>query len=123
MALPELTICVLTYNRPGFLAETLRSIVAQTYRDFRLVVLDNASPTDLRPVVEKLAENFGLTVLSISDDAEPNWWVYATTWILLTKNKEFAAIESLREAADAPSSHKSSVLWTDDFASLYSIMK
>lgn len=78
---------------------------------------------DLRPVVEKLAQHFGLTALCISDDSEPNWWVYATTWILLTKNKEFAANEALREAADAPAVEKNSPLWTDDFASLYSIMK
>jgi hypothetical protein len=79
---------------------------------------------DLRPVVEKLAEKFGLSVLSISDDNEPNWWVYATTWMLLTRNKEFAAIEALRDAADAPAALKAdSPLWTDDFASLYSIMK
>jgi hypothetical protein len=78
---------------------------------------------DLRPMVEKLAANVGLTVICISDDNEPDWWVYATTWLLLTKNKEFAAIEGIRDAADTPASTKDSPLWTDDFASLYSIMK
>jgi protein-L-isoaspartate O-methyltransferase len=78
---------------------------------------------DLRPVVEKLAEKFGLNVVCISDDNEPNWWVYATTWMLLTKNKDFLANESIREVADTPADNKKSPLWTDDFASLYSIMK
>ncbi len=78
---------------------------------------------DLRPVVEKLAESFGMTVLGISDDNEPNWWVYATTWMLVTRNKEFAASEAVRGAADTPGNNKDSPLWTDDFASLYSIMK
>jgi hypothetical protein len=78
---------------------------------------------DLRPVVEKLADTFGLTVYCISDDNEPNWWIYATTWMLLTKNQKFAAIEAIRDAADGPGDRKQAPLWTDDFASLYSIMK
>ncbi|HEY1109010.1 MAG TPA: fused MFS/spermidine synthase, partial [Opitutaceae bacterium] len=40
---------------------------------------------DLRPIVERLAAEFGLEVVSISDDDEPQWWVYATTWMILTK--------------------------------------
>jgi SAM-dependent methyltransferase len=79
---------------------------------------------DLRPVVEKLAEKFELSVVSISDDHEPNWWVYATTWMLVTRNKDFLAIEAIREVTDAPApARANSPLWTDDFASLYSIMK
>ena len=36
-------MCVPVYNGETFLAETLRSVLDQTYRDFELVVLDNAS--------------------------------------------------------------------------------
>ncbi len=78
---------------------------------------------NLRPVVEKLAENFGMSVLGISDDDEPNWWIYATTWMLLSRNKDFLALDAVRNAADTAESSGSSPLWTDDFASLYSIMK
>lgn len=78
---------------------------------------------DLRPVVEKLAQTFGLGVATISDDDEPNWWVYATTWMLVSRNQNFLAIDAIREAADAPGNHGNAPLWTDDFASLYSIMK
>jgi hypothetical protein len=78
---------------------------------------------DLRPVVDKLAAHFGMTALSISDDDEPNWWVYATTWILVTANKSFTQIEALSERVDAPAGNKDVPLWTDDYASVYSIMK
>jgi len=79
---------------------------------------------NLRPVVEKLAESFGLHVVSISDDHEPEWWIYATTWMLVTKNKAFLDQDGIRDAAEAPEvGGKGSPLWTDDFASLYSIMK
>ena len=79
---------------------------------------------NLRPVVEKLAENFGLSVVSVSDDNQPDWWIYATTWMLVTKNKDFLANERIRNATEgAEVGTKTSPLWTDDFASVYSIMK
>ena len=71
----------------------------------------------------KLAAHFGLTAISISDDDEPDWWLYATTWILVTRNKEFAALDAVRDKAEAPADNRNSPLWTDDYASLYSIMK
>jgi hypothetical protein len=79
---------------------------------------------DLQPVVEKLADHFKLHVVTISDDNEPEWWVYATTWMLVTRNKEFLAGDRIRDVAEEPSAdNKKFPLWTDDYASLYSIMK
>jgi spermidine synthase len=79
---------------------------------------------DLRPVVEKLAEEFGMATVTISEDDEPHWWIYATTWVLVSKNKAFLEIDRIRDAADtAEKSSKATPLWTDDYASLYSIMK
>jgi spermidine synthase len=79
---------------------------------------------DLQPVVEKLADHFKLHVVTISDDNEPEWWVYATTWMLVTRDKEFLNSDRIRDVAEQPESDKSkSPLWTDDYASLYSIMK
>ncbi|MCL5886855.1 MAG: glycosyltransferase family 2 protein [Actinobacteria bacterium] len=67
----RLTIVIPTYNRPGFLGECLESLMAQTFSDFRLVILDNASETDYGPVLERFssagieyirnAENIGST--------------------------------------------------------------
>ncbi|MDB6166897.1 MAG: integral rane protein-like protein, partial [Lacunisphaera sp.] len=80
---------------------------------------------DLRPVVEKLAENFGMGVVSISDDDEPEWWIYATTWLLVSKNKAFLDQPAIRDRADGPDSRAGALapLWTDDFTNLYSILK
>jgi SAM-dependent methyltransferase len=78
---------------------------------------------DLRPVVERLASEFGYEVAAIADDREPEWWVYATTWMILSRDKAFLEQEELRTAADSPAERRDAPLWTDDFASLYSIMK
>lgn len=79
---------------------------------------------NLRPVVERLAAHFDLHVVTISDDNAPEWWVYATTWMLLTRDKAFLENERIRNAADeAEKESRFLPMWTDDFASLYSIMK
>jgi glycosyltransferase involved in cell wall biosynthesis len=43
LATPSVSVCVPVYNGEPFLGETIRSVLDQTYRDFELVVLDNAS--------------------------------------------------------------------------------
>jgi SAM-dependent methyltransferase len=79
---------------------------------------------DLEPVVENLAKEFGYERLSISDgDGDKDWWIYSSTWVLLSKNKEFMAlIKTKTEAAKADPSTKVVPLWTDDYASLWPIM-
>jgi glycosyltransferase involved in cell wall biosynthesis len=48
---PKLKIFVLTYNRVNYLKECLESILNQTFRDFQVVILDNASEQDVESVV------------------------------------------------------------------------
>jgi glycosyltransferase involved in cell wall biosynthesis len=54
-ALPSVSVCIPVYRGEQFLAETVRSVLDQTYRDFELVVLDNASPDDSG----RIARSFG----------------------------------------------------------------
>ena len=46
MTSPAVSVCIPVYCGEQFLAETIRSVLAQTYRDFELFILDNASPDD-----------------------------------------------------------------------------
>lgn len=48
---PSVSVCVPVYNGETFLAETLRSVLDQTYRDFELIVLDNASTDATNAIV------------------------------------------------------------------------
>jgi glycosyltransferase involved in cell wall biosynthesis len=43
LSIPSVSVCIPVYNGERFLAETIRSVLDQTYRDFEVVVLDNAS--------------------------------------------------------------------------------
>ena len=79
---------------------------------------------DLQPVVETLAREFGLGVAVISDDSEEEWWLYATTWIVLTKDKVLLANSAISDKAEDKAKSKATpVLWTDDHASLYEVLK
>lgn len=40
---PHVSVCIPVYQGEQFLARTIRSVLDQTYRDYELVVLDNAS--------------------------------------------------------------------------------
>ena len=74
-------------------------------------------------VVAAITKEFGLSMATIADDDELDWWIYGTTWILVTRDKAFLAQEEIHEAADDPPKKPRLVLWTDDHASLYEILK
>lgn len=50
-------VAVPTYNRPGLLPETVESVRAQTFRDFRLVIGDDGSADELRTVVKEMVDS------------------------------------------------------------------
>jgi len=49
---PEVSVCIPVYRGETFLAETIRSVLQQTYGNYELVVLDNAS-TDETPWITR----------------------------------------------------------------------
>jgi len=53
---PLITVYILAYNRPDYLRECLESVARQTLRDFRVIVLDDNSPTSLQPVAKEFNE-------------------------------------------------------------------
>jgi hypothetical protein len=50
---PRVTVFVPTYNRARWLRESIESVLAQTYGDFRLVVSDNASTDGTGDIVRQ----------------------------------------------------------------------
>jgi hypothetical protein len=78
---------------------------------------------DLRPVVQDLAEHFDLGCAVIPDDYEEEWWIYRTTWILVTRNRALLESEKIKEMTEDPDPDRTHTFWTDDYASLYKILK
>jgi glycosyltransferase involved in cell wall biosynthesis len=53
---PALTLAITTFERPEYLRDCLESVRRQTDRDFRVVVLDNASSMDYTGVISEFAD-------------------------------------------------------------------
>jgi len=56
MSTPSLSICIATFKRAAFIAETLDSIVPQLSDDVELLVVDGASPDDTESVMRRYIE-------------------------------------------------------------------
>jgi hypothetical protein len=52
----KVSVCIPTYNGREFLADALRSVLAQTYTDFELLVVDDDSTDGTRDLVQSVAD-------------------------------------------------------------------
>lgn len=52
---PFFSVCVPVYNGAAFLSETVESVLAQTFKDFEVVILDNASTDASFSIASRLA--------------------------------------------------------------------
>lgn len=57
---PKVSVIVPTYNRPDRLREALQSILAQTFQDFEIIVV-NDGETDVSPVIDALSHGGRIT--------------------------------------------------------------
>jgi spermidine synthase len=79
---------------------------------------------DLQPVVERLAQEFGLGVACISDEPIDEAWLYSTTWMLVSRDRSLLRAQKIAAATETTkSNHPKGILWTDDKTDLYSILK
>lgn len=58
---PTFSVLVAAYNQAGYLPETLRSVEAQTFADYEVVVVDDGSTDDTRAVLAEWVEEFRRT--------------------------------------------------------------
>lgn len=57
MADPIVTVCIPTYNRASLLKETIESVLLQTFHDFTLLIVDNASEDATEAVVRSFDDS------------------------------------------------------------------
>lgn len=56
MSSPQFSVIVCTYNRPTLLARALGSVLAQTFSDFEVIVVDDHSDQEVEEVVRSFAD-------------------------------------------------------------------
>jgi len=53
MSKPLISVCMLTYNHESYIEEAIQSVLDQTYTNWELIIVDNASTDSTRKKIEK----------------------------------------------------------------------
>lgn len=72
---PTVSVVVPAYNNAEFVAETVRSVLGQTYQDFELIVADHASSDATWEVLQEFADDSRVQLLRTpaGGGAKANW--------------------------------------------------
>jgi hypothetical protein len=63
-------------------------------------------------------------LLTIAAPSDGKWWLYPSNWILVTANKSFLRNDEIRLATKEPEEPSRRIpLWTDDYVSLFTVLK
>jgi hypothetical protein len=77
-----------SFNRPRMVSRAIESVLVQTYRDFKLYVMDNSSP-ELRDAMTRVytyyAEKDSRVRVDYTDVANSERWAYS--WVSVVTNK------------------------------------
>jgi spermidine synthase len=81
------------------------------------------SYVDLGPVVAQEAEHAGLSAVMVSNPDDEYTGAYAADWVLVTANRDFLGLPKVSAAAEEIAPTPGLRLWTDDYSSLWPIVK
>lgn len=56
LQLPRVSVCIPTYRGEATIGPAIESVLAQSFSDFELIVIDDGSPDDTRAIVERFAD-------------------------------------------------------------------
>ncbi|MGB8687985.1 MAG: glycosyltransferase, partial [Microcoleus sp.] len=54
--MPKVSVVMASYNHEKFVAETIQSVLDQTYQDFEFIITDDGSPDRTVDVIKKFAD-------------------------------------------------------------------
>ncbi|KKL84037.1 hypothetical protein LCGC14_1968730 [marine sediment metagenome] len=84
---PKISAMMLTHNRKDWLKEAIKSILEQTYKNFELIIIDNASTDGTEEVVKEFDDERIIYVRN-----EENLYPYAKNQVVELAKGEYIAI-------------------------------
>ncbi|MBZ5528248.1 MAG: fused MFS/spermidine synthase [Acidobacteriia bacterium] len=104
-----------------------REAVALYFRHLKpdgiLAIHTSNTYLDLAPIVKQIADQAGVFATLISNDDDDENMISTSDWVLLTKNKSFAALPEIADAAEPIVVPPKLRLWTDSYNNLFYILK
>ncbi|MGE5325542.1 MAG: fused MFS/spermidine synthase, partial [Deltaproteobacteria bacterium] len=78
---------------------------------------------DLRPVVQGVADSLGKMTIYVQNEPDPELYIYKSEWMLVSGWNDFFKRADIRAASTPHPSNDRMPLWTDDYSSVFGIMK
>ncbi len=84
---PRVSVCIPSYNYAIYLPETLDSILAQTFQDYEIVLVDDASKDDSQAIAEGYARRYPDKVRVFTHPGRINRGISATCNLAIEKSR------------------------------------
>ena len=78
---------------------------------------------DLEPAVQQLGAHSGLQSVTVHNNANSSRGEFRSTWVLLTANQQFLAQPEVTQHSQATEVRAGLRLWTDDYSSLFPLIR
>lgn len=88
---PDISVVIASYNNENYIAETIQSILNQTYKYFELIIVDDCSTDNSRDVINSFSDP-RIRLLTLNENRGPG--IARNTGIKASKAKYVAIIDS-----------------------------
>ncbi|HYR02371.1 MAG TPA: fused MFS/spermidine synthase, partial [Syntrophobacteria bacterium] len=78
---------------------------------------------DLRPVIARVGEHVGKEAYVVQSDGDDDGGTDGATWVLITTGETRLALEKLGQSLQKIPARERVNLWTDDYSSIFSVLK
>lgn len=78
---------------------------------------------DLEPVVEAAAADLNKEAIEIENSDDHPKGIFESSWILVGSHEDFLAQSEIKRAGSVLSPSKRDILWTDDYSSLFRVLR
>jgi len=103
--------------------EALQQYLRHIKKDGILALHTSNRYIDLKPVIQRLADNVGMEAMAITTVENPETGAEAAEWVLLSAARETLEMPPLPGAGKALQPTPDVRMWTDDYSSLFRLLK